>query len=63
MLVGWIVGLTADLSDRALALIIAFLGGGIILNVLKDELPRERQARFLPFVLGGIAYTILLQLT
>ena len=63
VLAGWMVGLTAEVSDRVLALIIAFLGGGIILNVLKDELPRERQARFFAIRARRIAYTILLQLT
>ena len=34
----------------------AFLAGGIILNVLKEELPEERQSYFLPFLLGVILY-------
>lgn len=45
------------------ALIIAFLGGGIILNVLNMSYPPRTHARVLPFGFGEIAYTILLQLT
>lgn len=62
VLVGCLVGLTGHVSERALALVIAFLGGGIVLNVLKEELPGERQAIVLPFVLGALGYTVLLQL-
>lgn len=62
VLVGWLLGLSAEVSERTLALIIAFLGGGIVLNVLKEELPGERQARLSSFLLGAMAYTVLLQL-
>jgi zinc transporter ZupT len=62
VLVGWIVGIATDISERALALIVAFIAGGIVLNVLKEELPRERLAQFWPFAAGALAYTVLLQL-
>ena len=38
----------------------AFFGGGVILNVLKDEVPSERQSRFWAFALGGAGYSALL---
>jgi hypothetical protein len=38
----------------------AFLGGAIILNTLKEELPSERESRVLPFLLGAGAYAALL---
>jgi hypothetical protein len=31
-----------------------------VLNVLKEELPEERQSRFLPFALGVVTYAALL---
>ncbi len=43
-------------------MIIAFIGGGVVLNVFKEELPGERRARFLPFAAGAAAYAALLQL-
>lgn len=63
VLVGWVLGVTAEISERAIALIVAFIGGGVILNVLKEELPGERRAHFLPLVAGAALYTALLQLT
>jgi hypothetical protein len=36
--------------------------GGIILNVLKEELPEERKSRFLPFAGGVVGYAVLLVL-
>lgn len=60
ILFGWLVGLVAELSDAAIGLAVAFLAGGIILNVMKEEVPKERQSRFLPFASGAAAYTVLL---
>lgn len=62
VLVGWALGATAVIPERAIALVTAFLSGGIVLNVLKEELPGERRARFRPFATGALLYTILLQL-
>ncbi len=36
--------------------------GGVVLNVLKEELPGERCARLAPFVAGAASYTLVLQL-
>jgi zinc transporter ZupT len=57
---GWLLGLVTDISDAALALLLAFLAGGVILNVLKEELPEERESRFGAFVLGAGVYAALL---
>ncbi len=62
VLVGWAVGAATDVPERAIAVVLAFVAGGIILNVLKEELPSERQARFLPFASGAALFTVLLQL-
>jgi len=61
VLIGWLLGVTADLPERAIALVIAFIAGGVILNVLKEELPGERRARLMPFLAGAALYTVLLQ--
>ena len=60
LFVGWVVGLVAELSPAAIAIPLAFLGGGVILNVLKEEVPSERQSRFIPFLAGATAYAALL---
>ncbi|GGI08675.1 hypothetical protein [Egicoccus halophilus] len=60
VLVGWAVGMATTIAEATLGLLIAFLGGGIIMNVLKEELPADRRARWTPFALGATAYTVLL---
>lgn len=50
-------------SEAVVAVMTAFLGGGIILNVLKEELPEERKSRFLPFALGAALFAVLLLVT
>lgn len=60
VLAGWLAGLAFDLSRPALAVPFAFLAGGIVLNVLKEELPEERESRFGAFALGVGGYGALL---
>ena len=60
--IGWIVGQFVALSEPAVGLLVAFLAGGVILNVLKEELPEERQSSFTAFVAAAAGYTVLLQL-
>jgi zinc transporter ZupT len=57
---GWLLGLWTTLNRAALALLFAFLAGGVVLNVLKEELPEERQSRFWPFAAGAAGYAALL---
>lgn len=60
VLLGWLLALFGEASEAVLALLLAFLAGGVILNVLKEELPAERESRFWPFAFGTAAYTALL---
>jgi zinc transporter ZupT len=60
VLIGWGIGLVTEISAVALAVLVAFLAGGVVLNVLKEELPEERESRFSAFVLGVAGYTALL---
>jgi len=57
---GWLVGLGWEVPEAARAILVAFLAGGVILNVLKEELPQERESRYWAFALGAAAYTALL---
>lgn len=57
---GWALAVFASLPQIIIGFIFAFLAGGVVLNVLKEELPGERQSRFWPFALGGVSYAILL---
>lgn len=62
VLAGWLVAAITEVSEAALALVLAFIAGGVVLNVLKEELPGERRARFGAFALGAAGYAGLLQL-
>ena len=63
VVVGWLLGLFVEVSEIGLALLFAFLSGGVILNVLKEELPEERQSRFWAFAAGAALYAAMLMLT
>lgn len=58
--VGWAAGAALDVSSWMPAIPLALIAGGVVLNVLKEELPRERQSRFWAFALGVAAYSVLL---
>jgi uncharacterized membrane protein len=60
ILVGWIIGYLTHISEAAIAVLIAFLAGGVVLNVLKEELPEERESRSSTFLLGAGGYAALL---
>jgi len=60
IIAGWAIGNGTKLSEAAIAVLFAFLAGGIMLNVLKEELPDERESRFWAFALGAGGYTLLL---
>ena len=57
---GWVVGLIFEVSEAAIAVLFAFLAGGVIMNVLKEELPEERKSRFWVFALGAALYAAIL---
>lgn len=59
---GWIVSLLWTIPLFYVGLIFSFVIGGVIMNVLKEELPAERDSNFFAF-LGGVAgYALLLAL-
>jgi zinc transporter ZupT len=60
IILGWVIGEATELPQAAIAVLFAFLAGGIILNVLKEELPEDRESRFWAFALGAGGYALLL---
>ncbi len=60
IIAGSVVGWGSEISEIGISLLFSFLAGSIILNVLKEELPEERQSKFSAFALGAFAYTVLL---
>ena len=43
---GWFVGKMVYLDTTVIAYLFSFLAGGVILNVMKEELPEERESNF-----------------
>lgn len=60
VMLGWLLAVLTAVPKLVLALLFAFLAGGVVLNVLKEELPEERESRFLPFLAGTVACAALL---
>lgn len=62
ILIGWGFGVLTEVNELTLSFLTALLAGGIILNVLKEELPEERESSFASFCLGMLGYSVLLLL-
>lgn len=59
-LAGWACGMLVDLSKPIVAVLLGLVAGGVIVNTLIGELPREKEGRFFPFLFGAFFYTALL---
>ena len=62
VIIGWAIGTQAEISEAVTASLFAFLAGGIILNVLKEELPQAGENRYWTFACGALCYSGLLLL-
>lgn len=58
--IGSVAGYYIEVAQAARGATVAFIGGGVILNVLKEELPAERESSLAAFVLGAGLYGLLL---
>lgn len=52
LFLGWAVGQVVSFSGYAKAVSFAFLTGAITINTIKEELPEDKKARFVPFLMG-----------
>lgn len=59
-LLGWAAGLLFEPPHHVVALLLAFISGGIVINSMVMELPTEKDGRFLPFLIGGVLYGLVL---
>jgi len=57
---GWVSGMLVTLDKPVVAVLLGIVAGGVIVNTMIEELPREKEGRFIPFVLGAVVYTTLL---
>lgn len=60
LVAGWITGNLFVISVPAIALINAFIGGGVIMNVIRHELPAENPNSTGVFLLSAALYTAIL---
>lgn len=61
LFLGWIIGMWMELSETAIALVSAFIGGGVIMNVTRHELPERSPRKSLSaFLFAALIYTIIL---
>ncbi len=63
LLAGWVIGIIPqfEISATALALVLAYIAGGTVFNVLRHELPdTDRQADVGAFVLGVVVYSLII---
>jgi hypothetical protein len=58
ILLGYVGGMATSVAPEAVAVLVAFLAGGVIMNVLHNELSEERQ--IVPFVGAALGYSALL---
>lgn len=54
VLVGYLMGVGYQVGESTISILWAFVAGGLILNVIKDELPEDRESS-VSFFVGGLA--------
>jgi hypothetical protein len=62
VLTGWTIGVLTTVSAATVALWFSFLAGGVIINVIEEELPAGRHRHFWPFLGGAAVFTALILL-
>lgn len=60
VIVGWLAGSADILHEHVVAGLFAILAGGIIFNVLKEELPPDEGGSFKAFAVGALCYAFIL---
>lgn len=63
LLIGWVLSAVfAPTSTVVVAILTALLGGSVLLNVFREELPSNRGSSFPWFLVGLVIYSVLLAL-
>lgn len=60
LVAGWVTGELTQIPIAFIGMIFSFIAGGVIMNVLKEELPKERDSNFWAFATGVVLYSLLL---
>ncbi|GGB62880.1 hypothetical protein [Fictibacillus barbaricus] len=59
---GWGIGVITEVHELIISVLVALLVGAITFNVLKEELPEERESSFTAFISGLAVYSVLMML-
>jgi hypothetical protein len=62
VLVGWACGTWLEIPGPIVCTLLGLVSGGVIMNSMIMELPREKEGRFWPFLLGAAAYAAIMLL-
>lgn len=60
LFLGWALGAFVTLSPTAIALVSAFIAGGVIMNVTRHELPTRNPNSLSAFLIAALIYTSIL---
>jgi hypothetical protein len=60
LLLGWLTGYFIDIPETLIALVVAFVAGGMIMNAMRYELPAKEGDSYRYFILGALGYAFLL---
>lgn len=60
--VGWLLSEITTSNEFVIAILSSFLTGGLIMNVMNDELPEQKRSSLLSFIAGILIIGTLLQL-
>lgn len=60
VIAGAVLGLVTTIPETVVGMLVAFIAGGVVLNVMKEELPAERESSLWAFLAGAGGYTALL---
>ena len=60
VIAGWVLGAFVAVTTAMIALVMAFVAGGLLINAIKDELPSSERARFVPFLVGVVGFSTVL---
>jgi hypothetical protein len=61
VLIGWVFGVTTELSDTAVALWTAITAGGMLMLVFREELPGDLDRNYLPFTIAIIVSSVAIE--
>ncbi len=59
LLLGWALGVGTEISDRAKVLWFSFLAGVVLIDTIREKLPRDSAGSFWAFLAGVVGFSLL----